>query len=115
MSKVIVRSIPSLLVLGAGITALVYGGLFSVQQVTHEEEVSLPPPFPFLAAPGLPFEESGLPPGFAPPSIKERVTVSEATPEWVLVREITFGGVIRLATGELQRTYSGAAPKLCPT
>ncbi len=36
-------------------------------------------------------------------------------PEWVLVREVTVGGVARLENGELKRTYSGKPPALCPT
>jgi hypothetical protein len=32
-----------------------------------------------------------------------------------IVRDVTIGGVTRLANGALKRTYSGKAPSLCPT
>ncbi len=41
--------------------------------------------------------------------------VEHVEPEWVLVREVTVGGVARLENGKLKRTYSGKPPALCPT
>lgn len=32
-----------------------------------------------------------------------------------IIREVTIGGLIRLPTGMLKRTYSGQSPSLCPT
>jgi len=65
---------------------------------------------PALAAP---------PPWLAPPpelaKVKQKIVISEATSELALIREVTFGGVTRLKTGELWRTYTGAPPSLCPT
>ena len=56
---------------------------------------------------------------FEAPIMYERVTrlelVAHIEPEWVLVREVTIGGVARLENGELKRTYSGQPPALCPT
>lgn len=49
----------------------------------------------------------------------ERITrvelIARVEPEWVLVREVTFGGVTRLDNGQLKRTYSGQPPGVCPT
>ena len=77
---------------------------------------------PFAASPEQPGEvPSEEPPWFPDPSsmMFERVTqielVAHTEPEWVLVREMTFGGVARLENGELKRTYSGKPPALCPT
>jgi len=47
-------------------------------------------------------------------TITDTKVTSKEEPEWVLVREVTFGGV-RLANGHLKRTYSGQPPALCPT
>jgi len=35
--------------------------------------------------------------------------------EGPIVRDVTIGGVMRLASGHLKRTYSGKPPSLCPT
>jgi hypothetical protein len=35
--------------------------------------------------------------------------------EWMIVREVTVGGVTLLTDGHLKRTYSGKPPSLCPT
>jgi hypothetical protein len=60
----------------------------------------------------------GPPPWMAPPpellKIKDTVVVNEEVSEPHLIREITFGGV-RLDSGMLWRTYTGAPPQLCPT
>ncbi len=64
-----------------------------------------------LEAPPLPFLQSGP----MSRTIFERELVSREEPEQVLVREVTFGGLTRLADGQLRRTYSGASPALCPT
>ena len=53
--------------------------------------------------------------GSAPFLEKPAQIVSEAFREARLVRETTVGGVTRLASGELRRTYTGDAPSLCPT
>jgi hypothetical protein len=65
-----------------------------------------------------PFINPTAPP--APPGMKfEKVTEdyveSITEPEWKIVHEITFGGVVRLANGHLKRTYTGDPPSLCPT
>lgn len=54
-------------------------------------------------------------PGPSTQTITKTVSISHDAPEWTLVREITFGGVARLANGQLKQTYSGKPPALCPT
>jgi len=44
---------------------------------------------------------------------KGPVVLIESEP--ALVREVTVGGVARLPSGDIQRTYSGQAPSQCPT
>jgi hypothetical protein len=77
--------------------------------------------------PGEPgFEDSGFgpPPGMPPflagpppelQTVKQIVMISKEVPESQAVFEITIGGLALLETGELQRTYTGAPPSLCPT
>ena len=55
------------------------------------------------------------PPGTKLATVMEKYLEVLQEPEWVLVREVTVGGVTRLANGELKRTYSGKPPALCPT
>jgi len=59
--------------------------------------------------------DSPVPPGLVAKKIIERVVLDERKPERVLVRDVTFGGVVRLGNGQLKRTYSGKPPALCPT
>ncbi len=47
--------------------------------------------------------------------VTEKFFEARAEPEWVIVREVTVGGVTRLDSDQLKRTYSGTAPSLCPT
>jgi hypothetical protein len=65
-----------------------------------------------------PFENAAMMPSL--PGIKyETVTETYAEareePEWAIVRDVTIGGIVRLANGQLKRTYSGKPPSLCPT
>jgi hypothetical protein len=65
-----------------------------------------------------PFENRSAmpaPPGMKMQTVTEDYVESEDTPEWVIVREVTIGGVVRLANGHLKRTYSGKSPALCPS
>ena len=68
------------------------------------------PPSPAAAA-----SDASLPAGMAKKDIEEKYVDVRNEPEWVLVREITIGGVARLANGQLKRTYSGKPPALCPS
>ena len=47
--------------------------------------------------------------------VTEKYVESSEEPEWAIIREVTFGGVVRLANGVLKRTYSGKPPALCPS
>lgn len=49
------------------------------------------------------------------PKVIEIVLVDKSEPETTLVRDVTIGGLMRLDSGELKRTYSGKPPSLCPT
>ncbi|MHC4592951.1 MAG: hypothetical protein ACYS8L_09695 [Planctomycetota bacterium] len=102
----IVRALPALLLAWAGIVLTIYGATSHAQPVLVERELDLPP----RLGPG-PFP--GELPEFAGPPVTEIVETSESEPG--LIREVTVGGVTRLETGEIQRTYSGDAPSLCPT
>lgn len=64
-----------------------------------------------------PFENHAplLPPGMKLEKVTEKYVESGEDPEWVIIREVTFGGVVRLANGTLKRTYSGKPPALCPS
>jgi len=124
---------PTLLVLG-GVVFVVYGVGFHATPVLVEQEIGqeqpplpqLPPPFPFAEPPWLVPETPETPPELAPPFLpvpepprppepaeKQIVTLHQAEPH--LIREVTVGGVIRLPSGEIKRTYSGKPPAQCPT
>ena len=130
MLRVLTRAMAPILLLAGGIALLLYGTLGSSAAVVVEREerrtievaqpVMPPPPAPPVVFPGLPgMRQPPRPPLPAPPPIRRTVTIQVRTAvdtrEPKLVREITFGGVTRLANGELKRTYSGQAPALCPT
>lgn len=129
------RAATPLVLLAGGIASLAYGVArhTAVVSVEQEIEINLAPPPGF----GFPGGEGG-PPGFGPPGfepgvpgpdlpapfmqvppelskVKEKVIVSEPSSELTLIREVTFGGVVRLDTGVLWRTYTGTPPSLCPT
>jgi len=129
------RAAVPLVLLAGGIASLAYGVArhTAVVSVEQEIEIDLAPP-PGMEFPG---EQGGVP-GFGPPGfepgvpgpdfpapflqlppelskVKEKVIISEPSSELTLIREVTFGGVVRLDTGALWRTYTGDPPSLCPT
>ncbi len=111
----------------AGVASLIYGAAFHTAPVTEEQEIeetieipsafSPPPGFAEGSEFGAPDPMGGDP--FAPPpmvtKVKRSIFVTADAAEPTLVWEITIGGLVRLETGELKRTYSGAAPSLCPS
>ncbi|MBN1345315.1 MAG: hypothetical protein JXQ73_21660 [Phycisphaerae bacterium] len=107
--------LPLILIL-VGIGQVIYGAAFHAQPVLVEQEVDQPPPPPPFFTEG-PDGQSYLPPPPPPPPLPpepEVMTLRQSEPS--LIREVTVGGVIRLASGELMRTYSGQEqPSLCPT
>lgn len=124
----ILRSIPPLVLLGGGIASVIYGAMYHTAPVSVEQEIEIPiAPPPMAGFPGEPpFEEplgdpsfGGPPDMMAPPPFLEKVTetiiVTEPEREFTLIREVTFGGVTLLASGDIMRTYTGEPPSLCPT
>lgn len=129
--------------LGLGIASLVWGTTHHVLEIFEEQEIEIslapppelmepmgPPDFPggpdgaFPGEPG--FEDPAMGgPGAMPPfmagpppelqKVKQVVLISKEEPESRVVFEITIGGLALQETGELQRTYTGAPPSLCPT
>ena len=130
MWKSILRALLPIVLFAGAIGLLIYGARLHFVPVSHQEEieVSIAPPTPFATPPipGQPlFGQPGEGPLFvdpfqgAPPpflqTIKAKVIVAENESEPTLVREVTFGGVARLSSGSLMRTYTGQPPSLCPT
>lgn len=134
--RVVVRAAIPLVLLSASIVSLVYGVSRHTAVVSFEQEIEIdlapPPGFhphgdPFGGPggggmPGDGFGPPGMggpPPWMGPPpemtKVKQKVTFNETTTEPTLIREITFGGVTRLSSGVLWRTYTGTPPSLCPT
>jgi hypothetical protein len=114
-----------LLLLG-GVGSLVYGSLFHVVAVEEDKEREISIMVPAMSGPGEapeenpqnPFEDHAallVPPGMRLQKVTEKYVESSEDPEWAIVREVTFGGVVRLANGDLKRTYSGKPPALCPS
>lgn len=135
LTRILRAAIP-LVLLGGGIASLFYGVAYhsAIVLVEHEIEVDHAPPPGLEAHGGAGFEPPGFgppgegfddpwmggpPPWMAPPpellKIKQTIVVNEEVTESALIREITFGGVTRLSSGGLWRTYTGAPPLLCPT
>lgn len=133
--RLLLRVVVPLTLLAGGVAALVYGGVYHAAAVSVEQEIEIdlaPPPGvepPGFGMPGegFPPAEPGVddpalaspPPWLAPPpeltKVKQKVIVTDDVPEWALIREVTFGGVTRLSSGVLWRTYTGDPPSLCPT
>jgi hypothetical protein len=141
MWSVILRTIPPAVLLAGGIGSVIFGAKshsVTVHQM-QEREIEIPVPFGPPGFPGLPFEGPGGEPPFegppgtmpfenagpmmAPPpfmstmkqKIVEPVDPPAVEPEFVLVQEVTVGGVELRPPGELWRTYMGKRPSLCPT
>ena len=120
-------TVPMVLLLG-GIASLIYGARHHSVTVVEEREETITIPHPFAPPP---FMQEFVPPGMepppfmmdpppfpgGPPPIVEKIIkeVRKDEGELTLIREVTFGGVALLASGELKRTYSGEPPLLCPT
>jgi hypothetical protein len=114
--------VPVLLFLG-GTGLIVYGSGFHTAPVvelkTEIETILIPPELPDPFGP-LPFPP-GDPRNFLPPQptfkdVSRTVRQIRQESEPTLIREVTVGG-IRLASGELMRTYTSgeAPPSRCPT
>ena len=115
--------LPALLVIG-GVASLIYGAIFHSAPVLEEREtkttIEIPMGFPSEAPLGDAFSPGDTPFGGPPPFVKQAVTridlVTLVESEPALMREVSVGGVVLLASGELKRTYSGTkGPSLCPS
>jgi hypothetical protein len=129
MWTLIRRAIVPLVVLLSAVASVIYGARYHRQPVAEEREIeiSLADPMPFPPAGpddgASPFGDPGgfgPPPGMggffaAPTKIIEKVLVTKEEAEPTLIREVTFGGVVLMASGELMRTYTGQPPSMCPT
>jgi len=141
MRKIIQRGMLPALLLAGGIASLTYGVKYHAQEVFNEKEIEVslaPPEFPPVPE-GLDGPGMDAPPGFDDPmgfggdfggpgggmpfpgpppelqNMKQIVLVGSNDLEPILVREVTFGGLELLPSGELKRTYTGTPPSLCPT
>ena len=103
--------LPVLIVL-IGLAMLVYGVAFHSTSVLVEQNVKAPPPAPPLP-PGLPFDPDE--PVAGPPDVPTTEIVALSASERQVIHDTTVGGLTRLPSGRLKRTYTGAVPSLCPT
>ena len=95
----------------AGAAMVAYGAAFRSTPVLVEHKIEVP---------ASPFGEQGIfgqfppggPAGPAAPTV-ELLTIDVSEPG--VVFDVTVGGLERLASGEIKRTYSGAPPAACPT
>lgn len=125
MGSVLQRSIPTLLLV-AGIASTIYGEWFHAQTVLEEREEEAEILIPLAGPAGwgnqLPGEDQGpdrISPDGSQSFMKKKITrklmVEKTVAEPDLCREVSIGGVRLLESGELQQTYSGRPPSLCPT
>jgi hypothetical protein len=120
--------LPALLLLG-GIVAIVYGARFHQAPVIEEQEreftIKIPVPRAFLPPSDSPASDPAAQIAGGPDSqgdeefitrtVKKMMAVVGDTGEPRLIRDLSVGGIVRLDSGELKRTYSGEAPSLCPS
>ncbi len=111
----------AIVIIGAGIAALAYAAMARQVDVlvpTQTTVVRILPPDPQAPQPRslFPFRRPEPP---KPKRITE--TVIQDRPqrdhEPIIVRDVTVGGLLRTAEGQLRRTYAQgqAGPALCPT
>ncbi len=85
-----------------------------------EESSSTEDVDPFRGPPEEPLPPQARDAEAPPPSsdvtfvkVTEKYWETRQEPEWTITREMTVGGLTRLANGQLRRTYSGKPPSLC--
>lgn len=117
------RLVLPVLLLAAGAASLVYGAtrrsvpVLATVMVEKEEIILERPPMPVYRGPG------NRPPMPAPPPRPKKVKTSKPEEqeqrhgEPKLIRDITVGGLQRLADGRIKFTYGPGedGPALCPT
>ena len=127
MGRILQRNVlPSLLLIAAG-ASIVYGMRYHAAAVIEEQEVevSILVPLPFAPGPqmgdlalGQPFRMGQMadqPPAFMKRTVKRIAREIRLDLEPSLTRDVTIGGLARLKSGEIRRTYHGRPPSLCPT
>ncbi len=93
------RAVLSLVLVATGATLLFYGLFCHADDVWPADEAEPNQTVSIVVdAPSLP-----------------SITMASVTTEPALIREVTIGGLVREASGQLKKTYSGQAPKACPT
>lgn len=121
--RIVRRAVAPMLLTILGLAAIVWGALFHQIPVLAEKEKETTIEVP-LALPPIPgadgaAQPDGMPfgmPTFVKKTIKTMVEEKIVISEPRLILDVSVGGVIRTASGELKRTYSGdAGPALCPT
>ena len=112
------RTVVALVFLGVGVFFIYYAANHHAISILVEEDKEVYPPVPEIDPEELmqmsPEEEYAL---LNPEPVIEKVQVAELLLEPFVVRDATIGGVERLSSGKIKRTYSegGDIPELCPT
>jgi hypothetical protein len=91
-----------------GTACVIHGAARHEREVLVDQKVEPPPGFG-VPGPDAPFWAP------RPPPVATTRTIGIGQSEPQIVRDITVGGLVRLETGELKRTYTGKAPSLCPS
>jgi hypothetical protein len=130
MRIIVGRALLPAMLVAAGIAAVVYGARFHQAPVIEEQEREFTIKIPLPGGAFLPPADSPMPDPvaqaggdqdsqggeeFITRKIKKMVAVSGDNGEPRLIRDLSVGGIVRLDSGELKRTYSGEAPSLCPS
>ncbi len=108
--KRVTRILLPIFLVWVGVVSIIYGGLVHARPVLVEQELVVPPS---LVEAG-PFAQFRALPGQSPQGVRKRIVAIRQL-EADLIREVTVGGVVRLQSGEIKRTYTGDAPSGCPT
>ncbi len=110
--------LPGLLLIG-GLASLIYGARFHYLPVltkeTKEKTIDVPAPFSQIPPPFPGAQGFDGPPQFRKQTVKSTEEVTITVSEPAIIRDVTVGGVALNKFHELERTYSGKAPSLCPT
>ncbi len=117
------RALVPVVLMLIGLGQLIYGAGFHSQSILIEQEPDAPPPMPRRFEPPSFIGPDGGPADFAPPPFVDMPPGAPSPPKTELIalaepqmiHEVTIGGLTRLDTGQLKRTYSGAPPSGCPT
>jgi hypothetical protein len=114
---IIRRGIVPAVFLILGLASLIYGARFHRTSVLTKEksEISIDVPSPFSEPPFPGARPFGEPPGMKKKTVTQTIEVVILQPEPAMIRDVTIGGVVLNKSGNIERTYSGKPPSLCPT